>query len=296
MRIVVLRNSIAGRGKGREHVDRLLAALAERGHAAVTLDVHRPDGTCINGELDEALRGADALLVAGGDGTLHHSAPAAMRAGVPVYHFPLGTENLFARQFCMGPSASAAIGALERNRRQTIDTAVCNQRSFLLMCSIGFDSCVVERVAANRRGGITRATYIQHALAEMLRPRFVPLSVRVDGRELLAERPGILIVANSRQYAARLDPAREASMTDGLLDIVFLPIGSRIALARRLAQVARGAHLADRTVMRARGAEVRLSAGCAAPYQLDGEHAGTLAPGASLAVRIAPASLHVLTP
>lgn len=296
MRIVVLRNSIAGRGRGREHVDRLLAALAERGHDSVTLDVHRSDGTSINGELDAALAGADALLVAGGDGTLHHSAPAAMRAGVPIYHFPLGTENLFARQFCMGPSAPAAIDALERNRRQTIDTAVCNERSFLLMCSIGFDSCVVERVAANRRGGITRATYIQHALAEVLRPRFVPVSVHVEGRELVADRPGVVVIANSRQYAARLDPAREASMTDGLLDVVFLPIGSRIALARRLAQVARGAHMSDPTVVLARGAEVRLSAGRAAPYQLDGEHAGTLAPGQALSIRIAPASLHVLQP
>lgn len=296
MRIVVLRNSIAGRGRGRAHVDHLLAALAQRGHDPLVLDVHRPDGTCINGELDAALVGADALLVAGGDGTLHHSAPSAMRAGVPVYHYPLGTENLFARQFSMGPSATAAIGAIERNQRQTIDTALCNERSFLLMCSIGFDSCVVERVAANRRGGITRGTYLQHALAEALRPRFVPVSVHVDGTELVDDRPGVVVIANSRQYAARLDPAREASMTDGLLDIVFLPIGSRIALARRLAQVARGAHMSDRTVVRARGAQVQVSACAAAPYQLDGEHAGTLAPGASLAVRIAPASLHVLTP
>ena len=101
MRVVVLRNSFAGRGRGRAKADRLLTALREAGHDPVVLDVRRADGTSFNDELDEALRGAAALIIAGGDGTLHHSAPAAMRAGVPVYHFPLGTENLFARQFRM---------------------------------------------------------------------------------------------------------------------------------------------------------------------------------------------------
>lgn len=294
MRVVVLRNSTAGRGRRRAEVDHLLSALRSRGHDAIVLDVRRADGTTINGELDGALRGAGALIVAGGDGTLHHSAPAAIRAGVGVYHFPLGTENLFARQFRMSAAPDRVLSALDDAARTTVDTATCNDRPFVLMCSIGFDSCVVERVAAARRGGVSRVDYVRHALAEVVRPRFVPITIRADGREVVREAPGIALVANSCQYAARLDPARDACMRDGLLDVVFLPVASRFELARRLLQVARGAHLRDPRVIRTRCREASIAAAAPAPFQLDGEHAGTLRPGAPLHLRVAPASLNVI--
>jgi diacylglycerol kinase (ATP) len=294
MRLVVLRNTSAGRGRGRERVDRLLAALESRGHRARVLDARRLDGPPPNGELDHALRSADALIVAGGDGTLHHSAAAAMRAGVPVYHFPLGTENLFARQFGMSSDPPRVLDALDRARLHDVDTADCNGTPFLLMCSVGFDSCVVERVAANRRGGITRAAYVAHALAEVLRPRFVPLTIHADGREIVRESPGVAIIANSSQYAARLDPARGACMRDGLLDLVFIPIASRVELARRLLQVALARHLHDPAVVSARCREATIAAAREVPFQLDGEHAGTLQPAEPLRLHVAPRTLRVL--
>lgn len=294
MRVVVLRNSFAGRGRGRAKVDQLLTALRTGGHDPVALDVQRTDGTSVNGELDGALRGATALIIAGGDGTLHHSAPVAMRVGVPVYHFPLGTENLFARQFRMTAVPGGVLSALDRREPVTIDTATCDGRVFVLMCSVGFDACIVERVAAARRGGVSRLDYVAHSIAEIVRPRFVPLTIHADGREIVRHAPGIALVANSSQYAARLDPARDASMRDGLLDLVFIPVASRLGLARQLVRVARGRHLHDARVARTRCREATIAAASAVPYQLDGEHAGTLRPGAPLRLHIAPASLRVL--
>lgn len=294
MRVVVLRNSSAGRGHGRGRVDRLLASLRARGHEPVVLDVQRADGSSVNGGLDEALRGADALVIAGGDGTLHHSAPAAIRSAVPVYHFPLGTENLFARQFRMSAAAGGVLSALNLRGHATVDTATCNDRVFVLMCSVGFDSCIVERVAAARRGGISRLTYVAHAIAEIARPRFVPLTIHADGREIVRERPGLAVVANSSQYAARLDPARNACMRDGLLDLVFVPTASRVELARRTVQVALGQHLRDPSVLFTRCTSAMIAAASDVPFQLDGEHAGILRPTDPLHVRIAPRTLRVL--
>ena len=292
MRLVVLRNSISGRAAGWRAVDELVARLAAAGHDAAVREVNR--SVARDEELAGALRFAQALIVAGGDGTVHHAAPLAIEAGVPLIQFPLGTENLFAREF--GTSSVACIlGALGRMTPRRVDVGVCAARPFLLMASVGFDSCVVERVAKGRSGGISRLTYIRHSAAEFVRPRFVPLTVRVDGREFVANRPGMIVVANSRQYAAHLNPARDASMTDGVLDVLFLPIGSRIGLMHRAMQVMLGTHIGDPRVPHALGTDVSIIPASALPLQLDGEHAGVLPAGEELRIGIRPLALSVLT-
>lgn len=292
MRVVVLRNSIAGRGKGRTAVQLLLRQLDIARFEPVVLDVNR--SVQRDDALVAALVGARALVIAGGDGTVHHAAPLAAEARVPVIHFPMGTENLFAREFRFTRNPAGIIAALKRNETGLFDIGDCNDRPFMLMGSIGFDACVVERVAANRRGGITRATYMRHGLAEFIHPRFVPVAVNVDGHEIVPSRAGMVVIANSRQYAARLDPARAASMTDGLLDIVFLPIGSRIGIIRRGLQVLTGTHTNDPLVVHARGRNVTVTPEARAPLQLDGEHAGFLAPGEPLRFSVRAGALAVL--
>ncbi|HVZ35702.1 MAG TPA: hypothetical protein VG963_24920, partial [Polyangiaceae bacterium] len=106
---------------------------------------------------------------------------------------------------------------------------------------------------------------------------FPTLSVEVDGRALIQSQPGLVVVANSRQYAARLDPARSASMTDGLLDVVFYPHRSRVRLGAWGLRTALGVHTRSRSLITAQGKRVHIRcAGQAAPFQLDGECAGRL--------------------
>ncbi len=294
MHPVILRNSIAGRGAGRIVVDALVSCLRDGGHDPILLDVN------ISARRDErlvsALQQASVLIIAGGDGTVHHAAPLAIEADVPLIHFPMGTENLFAREFGLKRSPRAVLEAIRRATLRRVDIGQCNGRTFLLMGSIGFDACVVERVAASRRGGISRATYLRHSAAELYRPRFVRMSVRVDGRELVCGRAGMVLVANSRHYAGRLNPARNASMSDGALDVIFLPMESRIDVVRRGMQVLLGSQLHDRANLHAQGSEVTIIPETAAPLQLDGEHAGVQPVGQELRFAVQPGVLSVFTP
>ncbi len=293
MRVVVLCNSISGRGIGRRSVEELAQRLTLSGHEAVLHDVRR--GVARDDDLLAKLDGADALVIAGGDGTVHHAASLLLETSVPVVHFPTGTENLFAREFGHMRDPSSIVRALETAACRRIDVGLCDSRPFLLMASVGFDSCIVERIASRRTGAISRWTYLRHAAAEFIQPRFVPLTVTIDGRETIRGEPGMFIVANSRQYAARLDPARSASMTDGEFDTLFLPMDSRLSILRRAVQVFSGRHVGGAGIPAVRGREVVIRPHAAVPLQLDGEHAGTLAPGTEVRCSIRRSALSVLT-
>lgn len=312
MRIVLRYNPLAGRGRAAAIADAAESRLARDGHQLRRVPVSKSDpaalGRALDGRGDEHAGGpADLLVIIGGDGTVHHALPDVLARGTPVYHLPLGTENLFARQFGMPLDVDRLAAAAQRPEVTRVDAGVCNGAPFALMCSVGPDANVVHRLARTRRGRISHLSYLAPALAEVLRPRFPLLRLAVDGRTVVDGRRGLLVVANSRQYALRIDPAARAGITDGLLDAVFFPASTSLrvlawALSSRLRR-----HLANPNLIYTTGAHVRAenldpTAGdTGALYQIDGEPSTrptTTAPTptAILDCRIHPRPLHILTP
>lgn len=242
------------------------------------------------------LQDARALVVVGGDGAIRLAAPAAVALGVPVFHLPLGTENLFSREFGTRGGVPQLVSALHGGRTRRIDVGHAGEEPFLLMASLGFDAAIVHDLSARRRGPISHLSYLAPMVRSMrswTAPRF---SVTVDGRTVMEDRRGFLIVANCRQYAARADPVPDADPTDGLLDLVCFPcrgsLGAFAWLLRARLRIPRRAGDSADTV---RGRMIEIRCDPAAHLQVDGDAAGA-APISALHLSIEPAALSVLVP
>ena len=246
------------------------------------------------------LAGADALVVAGGDGTVHHAAGAAIESGVPIYHAACGNENLFAREFGMRPDPRAVLDALDHGERRRVDLGQCNGSSFLIMGSVGPDASVIRRLHRSRRRPTGHLAYARPVLYEAFRPYLPEMTVHVDGETLLGDWRGIVVVANCRQYAMRVDPCPGACMDDGLLDLVCLPCTTTVGAARRFLQCRRRVQGRYRGVVFARGERVSLEIKGDDPIcQMDGEapRAGGAVDGAgTLEFMVEAGVLPVLVP
>jgi diacylglycerol kinase (ATP) len=294
-RVVLLYNPNAGRGQSRAALTELRRALSLAG---LTVDQRLADPSLATDSLAAALGDADAIIVAGGDGSLSHAAPTIAASGRPVYHYPLGTENLFARHFNMTASPQALLAALRRGRVNQVDLAACGSRCFVLMASIGFDAAIVARVAAARTRGVRRVDYLRHSVAELLSHTPTPVTVEVDGRVIADRQIGLLFIANSAHYAARLNPCRDALIDDGLLNVLFLPYRTRAGLLARASAVAMRRHLGSRHALIVTGEAVRVRAeGAPLSIQIDGERLGPPPEHPdTFACRIVPRALNVLLP
>ncbi len=198
-----------------------------RGHRCKVLEVGGDE------RLDVGKLGhADALAVIGGDGTVNRSAAAAIEAGAPIYQLPTGNENLFARALGMRRSPRAMIAAMERGAVCRADVGMADDEPFLIMASFGPDASVVHRVARNRRRAIGHLAYVEPVIRESVKPAIPTLHVSVDGRTIVDAERGVLVVANTREYATKLDPCPQASLFTGELHVVFLPAESLIDLLR----------------------------------------------------------------
>ncbi len=70
-----------------------------------------------------------AVVGAGGDGTAS-AVVARLPSGIPFYPYPLGTENLLARQFGIVAEPKASARAIDQCHTQTLDAAEANGRFF----------------------------------------------------------------------------------------------------------------------------------------------------------------------
>jgi diacylglycerol kinase (ATP) len=305
MRTLILFNPNSGRGRGQRVAESVRDLLASRDTQADLFPTAKEPPHAFHARLSHALKNLDLLIVAGGDGTLHSTLPSLLNTGTPVYHLAMGTENLFARQFRMDRFPETLDRAIKSWRTLDVDAATVqlgdpHAHPFILMCSLGPDAGVIRRLDAARRGPISHLSYLKPILAEVFAPAIPRLSIEVDGERLADNQPGMAIIANSRQYAMRIDPACNASMTDGLLDVVFFPAATRFHLPAWVTLSRLRLHRRAGVLYR-QGRSVRVICDATAPaapaYQLDGECGRhPIAPGATLTFAVHPKALRVLVP
>lgn len=302
MRILVVYNPHSGKGRGPALAGSLAGELESEGHDARLVSIARGRSDVV---LAEPADDADLMLVVGGDGTVRWSARAASEHDLPVYHVPMGTENLFSREHGMTASIEDILLSIERWDVRPMDAAECMGRLFLLMCSIGADASVIHRLDERRSGSISHLSYVVPSLLECVRPHVGPVSVSVDGREVVREGRGILVIANSREYALGMNPARRADVSDGLLDVAYFPGTLAATLLGWAARCLVGDPLGAPSAIHERGARIvveRSSGRC--PVQFDGEAFHAEANGspeligrydtASIEIAVRPAALKVL--
>lgn len=305
MRILLLYNPSAGRGQGEVVAQAARVRLEADAHCVEMFSTAAPTGSGLVALWHKPLQDQDLLVVAGGDGTLHSVLPRVLSCRLPICHLALGTENLFAREFGMSRSVDTLAAAVQGGKIVEVDAAALTlddgqaplTHYFLLMCSIGPDAGVIRRLDAARRGPITHWSYFRPILSELLTGRIPLLTIEADGRLLVTDTPGMAIIANCRQYAWRIDPCRGACMTDGLLDITFLPAPTRWSLAAGVLR-SRFRRSHGPAAITARAREVRVSCPPGTPhpaYQLDGECGRHPFPnGFDLRVRVLPRAVRVL--
>lgn len=293
MRILALYNPIAGSGRASAAAETVRVALREAGHEPIVKQTEpEPAADWLVSSLDDV----DLLLVVGGDGAVRLASGPAARTGTPLYVFPLGTENLFAREFGIGRSLPQLLETLRRFEIRRVDVGLAGDQRFLLMAALGFDACMVRDLAAGRGGGISHLSYAKPLLRQLWRWRAPRLTIRVDDETVVHDRRGFVQIANSRQYAVRLDPAPRASMTDGLLDTVFFPCKSGPGVMAWLMACRCRAHVRSTRLAYHRGRRIVVRSEPGHPYQIDGDPPGPSSPASELSVTVTPGALPVLVP
>jgi undecaprenyl-diphosphatase len=178
--------------------------------------------------LGEAARSgrAQALGVAGGDGSVAAAAAVALEHGLPLAVFAAGTLNHFARDVGLETPQDTA-DAVVSGQAVQVDVAEVNGTPFLNTSSIGaYPEMVRRRDRLSGRMGKWLALSV--AAAQVLRTQS-PVQLVVNGRPLSV---WIVFIGNCLYTPRGLSPAWRPSLEDGLLDVQYLRADLRFGRSR----------------------------------------------------------------
>jgi diacylglycerol kinase family enzyme len=156
---------------------------------------------------------ADALGMAGGDGSLAPVAAVAIERDLPFVCVPFGTRNHFARDLGLDrDDPIAALAAFDGAERR-VDVGRADDRVFLNNVSLGLYARLVHRREGHRRRRDALAG--ARALALVLRHR-EPLRAEIDGEPLTAR---VVLVASNHYELALFSLGERPRLDDGLLHV-----------------------------------------------------------------------------
>jgi diacylglycerol kinase family enzyme len=165
---------------------------------------------------------ADALGIAGGDGSLAPVAAVALERDAAFVCVPFGTRNHFARD--LGLDRDDPIGALRAfgGTERRIDVGRADERLFLNNVSLGVYARLVHRRERHRR---RRAAFARLRAWAILLTHREPLGITIDGEPVESR---LVLVANNA-YALDLPSlgARER-LDEGRLHL-YVPGDERVA-------------------------------------------------------------------
>ena len=203
-------------GGGRAGRARLAEAARERGVDPVVLT----QGEGLGGLVEAAVTGgADALGMAGGDGSLAVVAAIASAHGLPFVCVPAGTRNHFARDLGLAPNdLVGALDAFTDAQERRVDLAEVNGRAFLNNVSLGVYGVAVQRAGYRSAKGRT----LLATAAEVLGPSAELPGVRlVDDRGVAHTDPAVVLVSNNPYALERpRAPGMRPVLDSGRLGVV----------------------------------------------------------------------------
>lgn len=277
--VCVLVSPAAGRGRGETTGGEVVGRLRDLGHRVVVVD--RPDPTSAIAETRRLLAASDrpdALVVVGGDGSLHVGLNALLGAddgdAVPFGVVPCGTGNDFVRTLGLPDTPTAAVEAIHRHLRDGTtwrvdavrvspdpvgsgDAPWDGQRWFGGVLSAGFDAAVSERAnAIPWVNGSARYALATARELPMYRPRRYALDLDGETWEFEAL---LVSIANTSTYGGGMRIAPAADAADGALDVVVVRPVPKLRFLGLFPQVYKGTHVDLSYVEIRRAKRIRVS-------------------------------------
>lgn len=269
-------NPRAGYGS-RRMVEAVLATLASAGATVTRLTTATEIDAFAAMSQAVASGRYDALLVAGGDGTIRLGAKAALGTGIPIGVIPLGTGNVLAHEVGLPRSPEGIARLLLEGEVRHVNAARANGELFLLMAGVGFDGRIIAGLDIRLKQRLGKLAYAGPTVRALAKAPDA-LSVAIDGRAPVAA--SWVVVANANRYAGAFVMAPHTSIDRPGLQVILFT-GARSARIRQLAALARGrieaaasASGATVTLLPCRRVSIRAHQQ-PVPVQLDGDAFGT---------------------
>lgn len=235
------------------------------------------------------------LVVCGGDGTVNLAAQSVMGTHIRLGIIPVGSGNGLARAAGIPLRPTLAFDIIRQNKALPTDAFLVNGKFSCMLSGLGLDAVVVQRFAKSTKRGLL--TYTQQTLRQFIVAKPYPFKISIPGQSFDTE-AYFISMANSNQFGNNVTIAPQASLRDGLLDLVVVKRSPKVLMLLSLIKQVWGirplqAGNSKDSVLYMQTPELLIENPEQAPLHIDGEPCET---ADTIKVKILPAAFQLLIP
>ena len=231
------------------------------------------------------------VVVAGGDGTIHHAVRGLANTSTALGIIPSGTGNDFAAAAGIPIDPVAAARVLTACSATSVDLGAVGDIPFCCVAGVGMDTPALQYINRSRIRS-RKLLYKLAAIRALL--NYVPCELGIEvNDEIIRDRVVFAAFSNTPTYAGGVPVAPDASMFDAKLDYCVFLDQPLIQRAMTFMYLKRGRHRGRPGVLSGVASAIRIDSTMPIPITLDGELTSLATPAD---IRVLPGALQVIRP
>lgn len=167
------------------------------------------------------------IVICGGDGTVSQVASSLIDQDINIGIIPMGSGNGLALAAKIPKEIHKALDVIFTGKGRYIDSFFINDVFSCMLCGLGFDAQVAHDFSKQSSRGL--GTYIKKTIENFITANPYPFEIVNKGKSFATE-AFFISIANSNQFGNRFTIAPQASLNDGLLDIVIVKKMSKMRM------------------------------------------------------------------
>jgi len=167
------------------------------------------------------------IVIAGGDGTISQAVGSLMNEGVNFGILPIGSGNGLAFTARIPKQIPKALDLIFKGKASAVDGFLINNQFACMLCGLGLDAKVAHDFANSPGRGLSN--YVKQVIRNFFSAKTYSFGIESAGKSISID-AFFLCVANSNQFGNNFKIAPNASLSDGLLDIVAVTTRSKLGL------------------------------------------------------------------
>lgn len=217
-KLVLVYNPVSGKAVFKKRLDEIIHKLQSRDCMVIPYRT-----TPENSDLLDFIKMAapDGIIAAGGDGTVHEVVNLIMQEqlNVPMGIIGTGTSNDFATFLKL--DTEDYFDRIAAGKTMKIDLGRVGDKYFINVVSAGMVTSIAHEVDTRLKNAFGKLAYYVHGLKTLPSFRALELTVRTE-KEVFHEQAFLFLVVNSSVVASFKNAAVQASVQDGVMDLLIM--------------------------------------------------------------------------
>jgi diacylglycerol kinase (ATP) len=238
------------------------------------------------------------IIICGGDGSLSPVIASLLNTKVNIGIIPAGSGNGLAYTAKIPRSFDNAFEIIFTGKAHYVDAFLINNRLSCMLCGIGLDAQVAYDFSQQKNRGLI--TYLKQSFKNFLSASAYPFEIKT-GKTTFEVDAFFICIANSNQFGNNFTIAPQASLCDGLLDIIVVKKMSKPKIVWSVLKQMKSGKISSHTrqnfhkksILYFQTDKLKIINPKKAPLHIDGDHTKT---DKEFNIEILPAAFRLLQP